>query len=830
MVGSGGRKAVSATGELRPPCSRCASTALCLVKLMLSCSAIAPSQALVASVARTLSLGMLNIALDWSDHALWWPEKNSWLTHTRSTLDQSGVTASAQLEFTPMHKVLRVQMPDLREMDFKVDFSVKTFNAIVDLCKQMGIRHPEEMSFCKPITADDLKYNYAERQLKKLQQAKVVNGQLPADTNTFVANKSTSNMNRSYNTSNGSLDRSAHSPGTPSGTWRHPNSSMNGSLGVSFDGAAVHVDSFNGSEQLNSSLSNSLLSPPDGARAKLPRPKTLLEKARMNLPADTNTFVANKSTSNMNRSYNTSNGSLDRSAHSPGTPSGTWRHPNSSMNGSLGVSFDGAAVHVDSFNGSEQLNSSLSNSLLSPPDGARAKLPRPKTLLEKARMNVGWLDSSLSIMEQGVKEGHTLLLRFKFYSFYDLNPKYDAARINLIFNQAKYQILNEEVDCTEEEMLMFAALQLQVKLQAIQPQSQQQNSVDDDIDRALNDLQVSLEGGNHLTPNIPSNSDIMHVPELKGTLKCMKPRRFTLKSFKDYFFVCRDLRLTYYRNIEETEPIEVVELQGCEVTPDVHISSNKYGIKLEVPSAQQQQGMTEYILRLSDEDQYARWMAALRLAAKGKTLADSSYQSEVRGIQAFLSLQQPRAPALSPEQHGADINPEEYLSPRFSKKIRGGKSGWCTGKPADPLSVTRILEAHANVKELGLIEAKMQFIRAWQALPDYGLSFFLVKHMGHKKEELLAVAFNRIMKMDLNSGDHIKTIRYNSIKAWNVNWGTKHMMIQTEQENLTFSCLTAECKVVHEFIGGYIFLSMRTKDANQTLDDELFHKLTGGWA
>lgn len=36
-------------------------------------------------------------------------------------------------------------------------------------------------------------------------------------------------------------------------------------------------------------------------------------------------------------------------------------------------------------------------------------------------------------------------------------------------------------------------------------------------------------------------------------------------------------------------------------------------------------------------------------------------------------------------------------------------------------------------------------------------------------------------------------------------------------------------QVVHEFIGGYIFLSMRTKDANQNLNEELFHKLTGGW-
>lgn len=65
-------------------------------------------------------------------------------------------------------------------------------------------------------------------------------------------------------------------------------------------------------------------------------------------------------------------------------------------------------------------------------------------------------------MEQGVREFDTLLLRFKFFSFYDLNPKYDSVRINLIFEQAKWAIMNEEIDCTEEEMLMFAALQVRL--------------------------------------------------------------------------------------------------------------------------------------------------------------------------------------------------------------------------------------------------------------------------------------------------------------------------------------------------------------------------------
>ena len=67
-------------------------------------------------------------------------------------------------------------------------------------------------------------------------------------------------------------------------------------------------------------------------------------------------------------------------------------------------------------------------------------------------------------------------------------------------------------------------------------------------------------------------------------------------------------------------------------------------------------------------------------------------------------------------------------------------------------------------------------------------------------------------------------------QAWNVNWETGHMMVQLgNEQNVIFQCVSAECKVVHEFIGGYIFLSMRSKDSNQVLNEELFHKLTGGW-
>lgn len=46
--------------------------------------------------------------------------------------------------------------------------------------------------------------------------------------------------------------------------------------------------------------------------------------------------------------------------------------------------------------------------------------------------------------------------------------------------------------------------------------------------------------------------------------------------------------------------------------------------------------------------------------------------------------------------------------------------------------------------------------------------------------------------------------------------------------NMAFSCVTADCKIVHEFIGGYIFMSTRNREQSDTLNEDLFHKLTGG--
>ncbi|XP_027632419.1 fermitin family homolog 2 isoform X7 [Tupaia chinensis] len=461
-----------------------------------------------------------------------------------------------------------------------------------------------------------------------------------------------------------------------------------------------------------------------------------------------------------------------------------------------------------------------------------AKMFKPQALLDKAKINQGWLDSSRSLMEQDVKENEALLLRFKYYSFFDLNPKYDAIRINQLYEQAKWAILLEEIECTEEEMMMFAALQYHINKLSIMTSENHLNNSDkevDEVDAALSDLEITLEGGKTST----ILGDITSIPELADYIKVFKPKKLTLKGYKQYWCTFKDTSISCYKSREEASgtPAHQMNLRGCEVTPDVNISGQKFNIKLLIPVAE---GMNEIWLRCDNEKQYAHWMAACRLASKGKTMADSSYNLEVQNILSFLKMQHLNPdPQLIPEQITTDINPECLVSPRYLKKYKNKQDKGCKKQMPGyirDLITARILEAHQNVAQMSLIEAKMRFIQAWQSLPEFGITHFIARFQGGKKEELIGIAYNRLIRMDAGTGDAIKTWRFSNMKQWNVNWEIKMVTVEFADEvRLSFICTEVDCKVVHEFIGGYIFLSTRAKDQNESLDEEMFYKLTSGW-
>uniref|UniRef100_A0A8C5KDC2 Fermitin family member 1 n=1 Tax=Jaculus jaculus TaxID=51337 RepID=A0A8C5KDC2_JACJA len=419
---------------------------------------------------------------------------------------------------------------------------------------------------------------------------------------------------------------------------------------------------------------------------------------------------------------------------------------------------------------------------------ALADMYQPRSLAEKAKLNAGWLDSSRSLMEQGIQEDEQLLLRFKYYTFFDLNPKFEANLNNLSRSCLKLSSSAEMQDFTMEAEA-------------------------DEVEAALSHLEVTLEGGRADC----TLEDITDIPKLADNLKLFRPKKLILKAFKQYWFVFKDTSIAYFKNqeLEQGEPIEKLNLRGCEVAPDVNVAGKKFGIKLLIPVAD---GMNEVYLRCDHENQYAQWMAACVLASKGKTMADSSYQTEVLNILSFLKMKNRNSSSqVTSSLESMDMNPECFVSPRCAKKHKSKQLA------------ARILEAHQNVAQMPLVEAKLRFIQAWQSLPEFGLTYSLVRFKGSKKDDILGVSYNRLIRIDVATGIPITTWRFSNMKQWNVNWEIRQVAIEFDQNvSIAFTCLSADCKVVHEYIGGYIFLSTRSKDQNEMLDEDLFHKLTGG--
>uniref|UniRef100_UPI00398ECDAC fermitin family homolog 3-like n=1 Tax=Pristiophorus japonicus TaxID=55135 RepID=UPI00398ECDAC len=607
----------------------------------------------------------IEVKKNWSDHGLWWEQKNQWVLKTNWTLDKCGIQADAKLLFTTQHKSLRLQLPNMKTVRVKACFSSPVFRSIIGVCKILNIRRPEELSLLKP----------------------------PEDPNRKKKKK----------------------------------------------------DKDTGPEEEVADLE--CLAAPRGSQ---------------------------------NQRYNHPNGAL----YMRDTPEGEACYR------ILAISQPNIAPEV------------------------LAKMNRPSTLTEKAQIHNRWLDSSRSLMSQGIHENDKLLIRFKYFSFFDLDPKYDVVRINQLYEQARWAVLLEEIECTEEEMMMFAALQYHInkRSQSGEAEEVHKDTELDEVEAALSILEVKLEGSN---PKDVLDS-ITSIPELRDNLKLFRPKKLTLKAYKQYWFIFKEMTISCYKNQEAFgEPIQQMNLKGCEVAPDVNIAAQKFCIKLLIPAPE---GMNEVILRCENEEQYAKWMAACRLAAKNKTMADSSYPSEVQNIRSFLTMQKVNSDSqVTSDTNSEDINTKSLVSTRYQKKYKV--------KQLTP----RILEAYQNIAQLALMETKMKFIQAWQSLPEFGLSYFVVRFKGCKKDEVLGIAPNRLIRIDLNVGDVVKMWRFNNMRQWNVNWDIRQVAIEFDENiNIAFSCLTADCKIVHEYIGGYIFLSTRAKDQSEILNEELFHKLTGG--
>jgi len=57
--------------------------------------------------------------------------------------------SNAKLEFVPVHRYVTIELPDKHRYQMRVNFAVMTFFAVAEICRELNIRHPEELSFIR---------------------------------------------------------------------------------------------------------------------------------------------------------------------------------------------------------------------------------------------------------------------------------------------------------------------------------------------------------------------------------------------------------------------------------------------------------------------------------------------------------------------------------------------------------------------------------------------------------------------------------------------------------------------------------------------------------
>ena len=116
------------------------------------------------------------------------------------------------------------------------------------------------------------------------------------------------------------------------------------------------------------------------------------------------------------------------------------------------------------------------------------------------------------------------------------------------------------------------------------------------------------------------------------------------------------------------------------------------------------------------------------------------------------------------------------------------------------------------------------------------------------KDLLVAVAKDRLILYDQERQTPLKSLPYEAMKSWTIQWNTGILELcvardtrrekeapggptgptgpLTTTEQLILQAVSADSRVLLEFIGGYAFLSLRSASKSQHLDAEMFYKLT----
>ncbi|XP_062368078.1 fermitin family homolog 3-like isoform X4 [Cinclus cinclus] len=341
-----------------------------------------------------------------------------------------------------------------------------------------------------------------------------------------------------------------------------------------------------------------------------------------------------------------------------------------------------------------------------------------------------------------------------------LDPQ-DGLRLALLHEEALGALLAEEIECTQEQGMLFAVLQ----------------------------------------------EELGAPPELEEELEIYRPSLWPFRGSRPTRARLSGSSLSLWTPPGPGGPQQELNLNECEVTPEVDLGAQKFGIKLRVRTPG---GMSETLLRCRDAPQFSRWFCGCRVASGvGGSPSPTEF---TRGVLEVLGVQPDGGdPPGTPSRPPPD--PRLLLPPRFQSKLKGKQF------------TQRFLEVLYQVGPLSPPQARLRFLQAWKDLPGFGMGTFLVRFRGAGHDEVLAVGPSQLLRIDPRSGSVTRSWSYSDLRQWDVNWDSQQVRLWLSGDvTLGLRVLSAPPRVLHQFLGGYLALGGPPRDPQ-----ELQRLLEGGY-
>ncbi|XP_030825759.1 fermitin family homolog 3 [Camarhynchus parvulus] len=414
----------------------------------------------------------------------------------------------------------------------------------------------------------------------------------------------------------------------------------------------------------------------------------------------------------------------------------------------------------------------------------------PGTPLERrARLHARWLDVGRSLLEQGVAAEQELELRFKYPCA--LGEPQPGLHSQLLQEQALGSILAEELECSEEQGLRFAALQYLIEGaewgEGRDPQDPPEPPPD--LETALEKLELSLGGGE--SPGTPEE-ELGAPPELDEELEIHRGFPWPFRGSRPGRAALSGSSLSLWSPPGSGGPQQRLNLRGCQVTPQVDLGAQKFHIKLGVPSPG---GAGETLLRCRDAPQFSRWLCVLQAASGGPHRLRRSGGSWGSWGCSRTGGTPPGPPPGPPRTRGGCCPPGSSAGSKF------------------PQLLLRVLLREGP---LSPPQARLRFLQAWRALPGFGLGVFIVRFRGAPQDEALAVGLSRLLRLPLRSGGAARSWSQSELRQWDVNWDSGQVRLWLSGDvTLGLRVLSAPPRVLHQFLGGALALGGPPRDPRE---------------